>query len=30
MLKSGGSDYPYELYKQAGLDMASPPLTRPS
>ncbi len=24
MLKSGGSDYPYELYKQAGLDMASP------
>jgi oligoendopeptidase F len=24
MLKAGGSDYPYTLYKQAGLDMASP------
>jgi oligoendopeptidase F len=24
MLKAGGSDYPYELYKKAGLDMASP------
>jgi oligoendopeptidase F len=24
MLKSGGSDYPYELYKKAGLDMATP------
>jgi oligoendopeptidase F len=24
MLKAGGSDYPYSLYKQAGLDMASP------
>ena len=24
MLKAGGSDYPYNLYKQAGLDMASP------
>jgi len=24
MLRAGGSDYPYELYKKAGLDMASP------
>lgn len=24
LLKAGGSDYPYELYKKAGLDMASP------
>jgi oligoendopeptidase F len=24
MLKAGGSDYPYSLYKQAGLDMTSP------
>jgi oligoendopeptidase F len=24
MLKAGGSDYPYELYKRAGIDMASP------
>jgi oligoendopeptidase F len=24
MLKAGGSDYPYSLYKKAGLDMASP------
>ncbi|HEY2068863.1 MAG TPA: M3 family oligoendopeptidase [Rhizomicrobium sp.] len=24
MLKAGGSDYPYTLYKQAGLDMATP------
>lgn len=24
MLKAGGSDYPYVLYKRAGLDMASP------
>jgi oligoendopeptidase F len=24
MLKAGGSDYPYALYKKAGLDMASP------
>lgn len=24
MLKSGGSDYPYDLYKKAGLDMATP------
>jgi oligoendopeptidase F len=24
MLKAGGSDYPYELYKRAGVDMASP------
>jgi len=23
MLKAGGSDYPYELYKKAGLDMAT-------
>lgn len=23
-LQAGGSDYPYELFKQAGLDMASP------
>lgn len=23
MLKAGGSDYPYELYKRAGLDMAT-------
>jgi oligoendopeptidase F len=24
MLKAGGSDYPYRLYKKAGLDMATP------
>jgi oligoendopeptidase F len=24
LLKAGGSDYPYELYKRAGFDMASP------
>jgi oligoendopeptidase F len=24
MLKAGGSDYPYELYKKAGIDMATP------
>jgi oligoendopeptidase F len=24
LLKAGGSDYPYVLYKKAGLDMASP------
>jgi len=24
LLKAGGSDYPYDLYKKAGLDMASP------
>ncbi len=24
MLKAGGSNYPYELYKKAGIDMASP------
>jgi oligoendopeptidase F len=24
MLKAGGSDYPYTLYKKAGLDMAAP------
>jgi len=24
LLRAGGSDYPYELYKQAGIDMASP------
>ena len=24
MLKAGGSDYPYSLYKKAGLDMATP------
>ncbi len=24
MLKAGGSDHPYSLYKQAGIDMASP------
>lgn len=24
LLKAGGSDYPYELYKRAGIDMASP------
>jgi oligoendopeptidase F len=24
MLKAGGADYPYELYKRAGIDMASP------
>ena len=23
-LKAGGSDYPYSLYKKAGLDMATP------
>jgi oligoendopeptidase F len=24
MLRAGGSDYPYELYKRAGVDMATP------
>jgi oligoendopeptidase F len=24
VLKSGGSDYPYDILKTAGLDMASP------
>jgi len=24
MLRAGGSDYPYELYKRAGIDMAGP------
>jgi oligoendopeptidase F len=24
LLRAGGSDYPYELYKRAGIDMASP------
>ncbi|MFT3810389.1 MAG: oligoendopeptidase F [Micropepsaceae bacterium] len=24
LLRAGGSDYPYELYKKAGIDMASP------
>jgi len=24
LLKAGGSDYPYEIYKKAGLDMATP------
>lgn len=24
MLRAGGSDYPYDLYKRAGVDMASP------
>ena len=24
LLKAGGSDYPYELYKKAGIDMATP------
>jgi oligoendopeptidase F len=24
LLKAGGSDYPYTLYKKAGLDMAKP------
>jgi oligoendopeptidase F len=24
MLRAGGSDYPYELYKAAGIDMATP------
>jgi oligoendopeptidase F len=24
MLRAGGSDYPYEIYKRAGLDMAQP------
>jgi len=24
LLKAGGSDYPYELYKRAGIDMATP------
>jgi oligoendopeptidase F len=24
LLKAGGSDYPYNLYKQAGIDMATP------
>jgi oligoendopeptidase F len=24
MLKAGGSDYPFDLYKKAGLDMAGP------
>ena len=24
LLKAGGSDYPYDLYKRAGIDMAQP------
>ncbi|MBT5106237.1 MAG: hypothetical protein HOM20_08620, partial [Porticoccaceae bacterium] len=24
LLKAGGSDYPYELMKKAGIDMATP------
>ena len=24
LLSAGGSDYPYELYKRAGIDMATP------
>jgi oligoendopeptidase F len=24
MLRAGGSDYPYEIYKRAGIDMATP------
>ena len=24
MLRAGGSDYPYELYKRAGIDMTAP------
>jgi oligoendopeptidase F len=24
MLRAGGSDYPYELYKKVGIDMATP------
>ena len=24
LLQAGGSDYPYDLYKQAGVDMATP------
>jgi len=24
LLKAGGSDYPYELYRRAGIDMAQP------
>jgi oligoendopeptidase F len=28
MLKAGGSDFPYEVYKRAGIDMASPAPTR--
>ena len=24
LLRAGGSDYPYELYKRAGVDMATP------
>jgi oligoendopeptidase F len=24
LLKAGGSDYPYNLYRKAGLDMVSP------
>lgn len=24
LLKAGGSDYPFELYKKAGIDMATP------
>ena len=24
LLRAGGSDYPYELYKRAGIDMATP------
>ena len=24
MLRAGGSDYPYELYQRAGIDMATP------
>ncbi len=28
MLRAGGSDYAFTLYKKAGLDMASPRPTR--
>jgi oligoendopeptidase F len=28
VLKAGGSDYPYDILKKAGLDMATPHLTR--
>jgi oligoendopeptidase F len=24
MLRAGGSDYPYEIYRRAGIDMATP------
>jgi oligoendopeptidase F len=30
LLKAGGSDYPYELLKRAGVDMATPEPNRPS